>query len=128
QRVLVLNSKHVTGLLKEVKNFYKDYANIGTGEVRGLLYGFKTFVFDQMPFYKKADSTKASYGTVFASATHTPASFAFYGPDMFRAQGSTKMYFDKPDTQNQQSAVNYRHYYLVSPRKTRGIGALISGS
>lgn len=126
QRILVLNSKHVTGLLKEVKNFYKDYANIGTGQVNALLYGFKTYVYNNMPFYKKADDKKASFGAVFSGTDHVPASFAFYAPDMFRAQGSTKMYFDEPDTQNQMSAVNYRHYYLVSPRKTRAIGALVN--
>lgn len=127
-RILVLNTKHVTGILKEVKNFYQDFANIGTGQVRSLFYGFKVYVYHNNPFYLAADNTKVSYGAVFAPATHNVASIAFYAPDMFRAEGDTKMYYDEPDTQNQASAVNYRHYYLVSPKKSRAIGALVTSN
>lgn len=126
QRILVLNTQHVTSILKEVKNFYQDFANVGTGQIKSLFYGFKVYVYHQMPFYLAADNTKVSFGAVFNPATHNVASVAFYAPDMFRAEGSTKMYYDEPDTQNQASAVNYRHYYLVSPKKARAIGALVT--
>lgn len=125
-RILVLNTKHNTHLVKEVKDFYKDYINIGTGKLMPLFHGFKVFLYHEMPFYLSADNTKVSFGAVFDSAVHSAASIAFYAPDMFRAEGSTKMYYDEPDTQNQASAVNYRHYYLVSPKKARAIGALVS--
>ena len=126
QRILVLNTQHVTGLLKEVKNFYQDFANVGTGQIRSLFYGFKVYVYHNMPFYLASNSTKVSFGAVLNPAIHNGASIAFYAPDMFRAEGATKMYYDEPDTQNQASAVNYRHYYLVSPKKARAIGALIT--
>ncbi len=127
-RILVLNTQHVTGILKEVKNFYQDFANIGTGQIKSLFYGFKVYVYHQMPFYLAANNTKVSFGAVFNPATHSTASIAFYAPDMFRAEGDTKMYYDEPDTQNQASAVNYRHYYLVSPKKARAIGALVTAN
>ncbi|MDP2060372.1 MAG: hypothetical protein U1C58_06260 [Flavobacteriaceae bacterium] len=126
QRVLVLNTKHNTGILKEVKDFYKDYLNIATGQLRPLFHGFRIYLYHEMPFYLDADSTKVAFGAVFDPLIHVEASVAFYAPDMFRAEGMTKMYFDEPDTQNQASAVNYRHYYLVSPKKARAIGALVS--
>lgn len=126
QRILVLNTQHVTGILKEVKNFYQDFANIGTGQIRSLFYGFKVYVYHNNPVYLASNNTKVSYGAVFNPATHNKASIAFYAPDMFRAEGQTKMYYDEPDTQNQASAVNYRHYYLVSPKKARAIGALVT--
>lgn len=125
-RILVLNTQHVTGILKEVKNFYQDFANVGTGQIRSLFYGFKVYVYHNNPFYLAADNTKVSFGAVFNPATHNVASVVFYAPDMFRAEGSTKMYYDEPDTQNQASAVNYRHYHLVSPKKARAIGALVT--
>lgn len=125
-RILVLNTQHVTGILKEVKNFYQDFANVGNGQIRSLFYGFKVYVYHNNPFYLAADNTKVSFGAVFNPATHNVASVAFYAPDMFRAEGATKMYYDQPDTQNQASAVNYRHYYLVSPKKARAIGALVT--
>lgn len=128
QRILVLNSKHVTSLLKEVKNFYQDFANIGTGQIRSLFYGFKVYVYHNMPFYLASNNTKVSFGAVFNPATHNVASVAFYAPDMFRAEGSTKMYFDEPNTQTRFTALNYNHRYLVSPKKARAIGALVTSN
>lgn len=125
-RVLVLNTVHNTGIVKEVKDFYKDYLNIATGQLRPLFHGFKVYLYHAMPFYLAADNTKVSFGAVFNPAIHNVASVVFYAPDMFRAEGSTKMYYDEPDTQNQAAAVNYRHYYLVSPKKARAIGALVT--
>lgn len=126
QRILVLNTTHNTGIVKEVKDFYKDYLNIETGKLRPLWNGFKVYLYHAMPFYLAIDNTKVSFGAVFNPATHNVASVAFYAPDMFRAEGTTKMYFDEPDTQNQSSAINYRHYYLVSPKKARSIAALVT--
>lgn len=128
KRILVLNTVHNTGIVKEVKDFYKDYLNIATGQLRPLFHGFKVYLYHAMPFYLAADNTKVSYGAVFNPATHNVASVAFYAPDMFRAEGSTTMYYDQPDTQNQASAVNYRHYYLVSPKKARAIAALVTSN
>lgn len=127
-RILVLNTKHNTGLLKEVKNFYKDYLTVETGKLKPLFHGFKVYLYHEMPFYVAATKVKASYGALFNSATHNVASIAFYAPDMFRAEGSTKMYYDEPDTQTHASAVNYGHRYLVSPKKARAIAALVTAN
>lgn len=128
-RILVLNTKHVSDILKEVKNFYKDYANIGkAAELKALFYGFKTYVYHNNPFYVAATNTKAAYGAVFNPATHNVASVAFYAPDMFRAEGSTKMYYDEPNTQTRFTALNYNHRYLVSPKKARSIAALVTSN
>lgn len=125
-RILVLNTQHNTGIVKEVKDFYKDYLNIATGQLRPLFHGFKVYLYHAMPFYLAADNTKVSFGAVFNPAIHNVASVAFYAPDMFRAEGSTKMYYDEPTTQNHAAAVNYRHYYLVSPKKARAIAAIVT--
>lgn len=128
QRVLVLNTKHVTGILKEVKNFYKDYANIERGQLKSLFYGFKVYVFHKMPTYLAANNTKVAFKALFNPNTQNEASVAFYAPDMFRAEGSTKMYFDEPDTQNRFTAVNYNHKYLVLPKKNRAIAAIVTAN
>ncbi len=124
-RVLVLSSDHLTDLLIEDKNLYKNYVNTKTGELQPLLYGFNVFTYFNMPNFTIGTKAKTSFGAV-ATSNESAASVAFYAPDMFRATGATKMYYDKPDTQNQRSAFNYRHYYLVAPMKQRAIGALIS--
>ncbi len=124
-RVLVLSSDHLTDLLIEDKDLYKNYVNTKTGELQPLLYGFKVFTYFNMPYFTIGTKAKTSFGAV-ATSNESAASVAFYAPDMFRATGMTKMYYDKPDTQNQRTAFNYRHYYLVAPMKQRAIGALIS--
>ncbi|MDT8346662.1 MAG: hypothetical protein RQ756_02575 [Flavobacteriaceae bacterium] len=128
QRVLVLNTKHNTGIIKEVKDFYKDYLNIGTGQLRPLFHGFRVYLYHNMPFYLASNNTKVSFGAEFDPLLHNAASVAYYAPDMFRAEGDTRMYFDEPDTQNQASAVNYRHYFLVAPKKARAIGAIVTAN
>lgn len=127
-RILVLNTLHNTAIVKEVKNFYKDYLNVATGALRPLFHGFKVYLYHEMPFYLASNKTKVSFGAVFNPLTHSVASVAFYAPDMFRAEGATKMYYDEPDTQNQAAAVNYRQYYLVSPKKARAIAALVTAN
>jgi hypothetical protein len=128
-RILVFHTTHVSGILKEVKNFYKDYANTEKGmQLKALFYGFRVYVYHNNPFYVAATGVKASYGAVFNPATHNVASVAFYAPDMFRAEGATKFYYDEPDTQNQAAAINYRHYFLVAPKKARSIGALVTSN
>jgi uncharacterized membrane protein (DUF485 family) len=128
QRILVLNTKHVTGILKEVKNFYKDYANIEKGTLKSLFYGFKVYVYHNNPKYLAVAKTKVSFGAVANPATQNDASIAFYAPDMFKAEGMTKMYYDIPTTQNHASAVNYRHFFLVSPKKARAVAALVTSN
>ena len=56
------------------------------------------------------------------------ASVAFYVPRMFRAQGSTKMYYNEARTnpQTQESLVNFRHYEITMPKKQEAIGAIYS--
>ncbi len=125
-RILVLNTVHNTGIVKEVKDFYKDYLNIATGQLRPLFHGFKVYLYHAMPFYLASNNTKVSFGAVFNPTLHNVASVVFYAPDMFRAEGATKMYYDEADTQNQAAAVNYRHYYLAAPKKLRAIGALVT--
>ncbi len=125
ERVLVLSSDHVTDLLIEEKDLYKDYVNNQKGRLQPLLYGFKVFTYNDMPYFSMSKKTKVAFD---AEPTNqdAKASVAFYAPDMFRAKGATKMYYDKPDTAYQSTRINFRHYYLVAPMKQRAIGAIIN--
>lgn len=127
-RVVVLDDTHLFEMAKEDKSLFKDYIDIATGKLRPRLLGFQVFNYSDNPFYVTATGDKASFGTVFNGSTHNKASFAFYAPDMFRATGSTRMYFDEPDTKYQASFVNFRHYFLTSPRKARAIAALVTAN
>ena len=71
---------------------------------------------------------KQALGTAPVVGSIYQASVAFHTSRVFKATGSTTFYYSeaKNDPQYQRSLVNYRHYYVVLPKKVEAIGAIIS--
>ena len=126
-RRLVLCPDHVNDLLAASQTFREQY-NIdrNTGRV-GMLYGFNIYQYAKTPLYSAAGKKKALDAT--ASDGEFACSLAFYTPRVFKATGSTKMYYSEASTdpQNQRSLISFRHYYLVMPKKADACAAIISG-
>ena len=83
----------------------------------GKLYGFDIYEFANTPIYSSAGVKKAIGAS--ASDGDKQCSFAFYGPRVFKATGSTKMYYHtaEGDPENQQNTINFRHYFIAMPKK-----------
>lgn len=117
-RRLVLCPDHVNDLLLASQNFREQY-NIdrNTGKV-GSLYGFQIYEFANNPLYTTAGAKKAVGAT--ADAGEYQCSFAFYTPRVFKATGSTKMYYSEAatDPQNQRSLISFRHRFICMPKKS----------
>ncbi len=124
-RVLVLCPDHVNDLLEADQSFKDKYYNYTTGKLLNM-FGFEVYTYVNCPYFTK-EGVKVAYD-VTPAATDLKGSFAFYRPLMFRAQGSTKMYYSEARTspQTQESLVNFRHYYIVLPKKQLAIGAIYS--
>lgn len=126
-RRLVLCPDHVNDLLLVSQNFREQY-NIdrNTGKV-GMLYGFAIYEYANTPTYTTA-GTKKALGAA-ASDGEFQCSFAFYTPRVFKATGSTKMYYSEASTdpQNQRSLINFRHYFLCMPKKEDAGVVMMSG-
>lgn len=124
-RVLVLCPDHVNDLLEADQSFKDKYYNYTTGKLLNM-FGFEVYTYVNCPYYTK-EGVKVSYN-VAPAATDLKGSFAFYRPLMFKAQGSTKMYYSEARTNptTQESLVNFRHYYIVLPKKLLAIGAIYS--
>ncbi|WP_287677161.1 hypothetical protein [Bacteroides sp.] len=124
-RRLVLCSDHVNDLLEEDQKFRDQYYNYTSGKIANM-YGFEVYEFENCPFYTK-EGTKVAFKTTPGGTDHQ-ASFCFYTKRLFRAQGSTKMYYRDAATNpdNQANEVNFRHYYVVLPKKNEAIGAIYS--
>lgn len=124
-RRLVLCPDHVNDLLLQDQKFAEQYYNYTTGKIANL-YGFQVYEFVNNPVYKTA-GTKVAFGTA-AGANEFQASVAFYGKMTFKATGSTKMYYSeaKTDPENQRSLINFRHYFIVLPKKKEAIAAIMS--
>lgn len=124
-RRLVLCPDHVNDLLEQDQSFKDKYYNYTTGKLMNM-YGFEIYTFVNAPYFNK-NGVKLAYNAV-PTATDHKGSFAFYVPRMFRAQGSTKMYYSEAATSptTQENLVNFRNYDIVLPKKMEAIGAIYS--
>lgn len=121
-RRLVLCSDHVNDLLTLDQKFAEQYYNYTTGKIANM-YGFEVYEFANNPYY----STGGVKGTL-GSTDGYQASFAFYTQRVFKATGSTKMYYSEAatDPQNQRSLINFRHYFICMPKLVDAVGAIYS--
>lgn len=126
-RRLVLCTDHVNDLLETDQRFKEQY-NIdrGNGTV-GRQYGFDIYEFANNPLYTTAGMKKAVGAS--AETGEFQCSFAFYVPRVFKATGSTKMYFSEAttDPEYQRNKINFRHYFVCLPKKADAGGVIRSG-
>ena len=116
-RRLVLCNDHVNDLLETDQKFKEQY-NINRNEgTVGRLYGFDIYEFCNNPLYTTAGVKKAVLAT--AGTGEFQCSFAFFTQRVFKATGSTKMYWSPAETdpEYQRNKVNFRHYFIAMPKK-----------
>ena len=116
-RRLVLCPDHVNDLLEADQNFKEQY-NINRGEgTVARMYGFDIYTFGNNPYYTTAGVKKAVGST--AETGEFQCSFAFYTKRVFKATGSTKMYWSaaENDPEYQRNKVNFRHYFICMFKK-----------
>ena len=117
RRRLVLCPDHVNDLLLADQKFKEQY-NINQTEGKiGRLYGFDIYEFGNNPLYDTSGNKKAVGAT--ASAGEFQCSFAFYTQRVFKATGSTKMYYSPAETdpEYQRNKINFRHYFICMFKK-----------
>ena len=126
-RRLVLCPDHVNDLLLASQNFREQY-NIdrNTGKV-GKLYGFDIYEYANTPLYTQAGVKKALGAN--AEKGEFQCSFAFYPPRVFKATGSTKMYYSEASTdpEYQRNKISFRHYFICMPKKEDAGVVMASG-
>ena len=116
-RRLVLCPDHVNDLLETDTKFLGAY-NINQTEGKiARLYGFDIYTFGNNPIYTTQGEKKAVGAT--ASTGEFQCSFAFYTKRVFKATGSTKMYWSaaESDPEYQRNKVNFRHYFICMFKK-----------
>lgn len=127
QRRLVLCPDHVNDLL-EADQAFKEMYNINRADgTVGKLFGFEIYESNYNPTYSTTGQKNAVGAT--AKTGEFQASFAFYLPRVFKATGSTKMYYSPAETdpQQQRNLISYRHYFICLPKKEDAGGAIYSG-
>lgn len=125
-RRLVLCNDHVNDLLSVSENFERQY-NIDRKEgVVGRLYGFDIYEYYNNPVYTTA-GVKKKVGEL-GTTGEFQCSFAFYTQRVFKATGSTKMYYSAAETDptHQQNLINFRHYFIAMPKKNDAGAVMMS--
>ena len=126
-RRLVLTTDHVNDLLAISESFTRQY-NLDTVNGRcSRLFGFDIYEYANCPVFDSS-GVKQALGTA-ESGDKFQASFAFYTGRVFKATGSTKMYFSeaKTDPENQRNLINFRHYFIAMNKKSDASVTLYNG-
>ncbi|MGM9753841.1 MAG: hypothetical protein ACI3ZK_07330 [Candidatus Cryptobacteroides sp.] len=116
-RRLVLCPSHVNDILGWSEEFTRQYNMDNINGRVGRLYGFDIYESAYNPFYT-SNGNKKALGTT-PGAGEFQASFAFYTKRVFKATGSTKMYYSRAETdpEFQRNKINFRHYFIAMPKK-----------
>lgn len=126
-RRLVLCPDHVNDLLLVDQRFREQY-NIdrNTGKV-GNLYGFQIYEYGNNPVYTAAGKKKAVGAT--SETGEFQCSFAFYVPRVFKATGSTTVYYNESqkDPEYQRNKIAFRHYFICLFKKADAGVVMTSG-
>lgn len=116
-RRLVLCPEHANDMLLWDENFARQY-NIdnNTGKI-ARLYGFDIYEFNGNPLYTTAGVKKAVGSS--ADTGEFQCSFAFWTKRVFKATGSTKMYYSDASTDpfNHRSVVDFLHRFICLFKK-----------
>lgn len=124
-RRLVLCDDHINDMLLFDQKFKDQYYDYESGKIAKIA-SFEIYEYGVMPDYDAAGVKKA-FGSI-PNATDYNASVAFLLKRMFKANGSTKMYWsaaeNDPDTH--QNKVNFETRAIYLPQKLEAIGAIRS--
>lgn len=127
-RRLVLCADHVNDLLKRNKTFKEQYHDYKTGKIMDM-YGFAVYTYVSNPYFTP-EGVKIAFGKEGEVESKYQASVAFWAEGMFKASGTTKMYYSESEKspQTQESLINFRHRFIVLPKKQEAIGAIVSAT
>lgn len=123
-RYIILHPKHVSDLLLEDIELFKDLTNIKDGEPHKFA-GFGCYQFAQMPTYKTVGGklTKVPFAD---AATTQFASVAFYAKEVMKADGDVYMYASVDDPKERGTIVGFDKRFVALPIRGKGIGAIVS--
>ena len=123
---VLLCADHVNDLLADDQKFRDQYHNYSTGVI-SKMYGFDIYEYPKNPYFTQAKAKVAFTGT--PAATDKEASVFFFVPRMFKAKGSTKMYYSKSenDTLNKRNLISFTNRWIALPQKAaKAVGAIVS--
>lgn len=126
KRYIILQSKHVSDLLREDVSLFKEITNIRSGEPFEFA-GFGFYAFPTMPMYRTVAGvlTKVPYGEDVEDGDMF-ASVAFQADEVMKADGEIYMYATVDDPRERGTIVGFDKRFISLPIRNKGIGAIVS--
>jgi len=120
-RYLVLHPSHVSDLLLQDIELFKELTNIKDGEPMRFA-GFGCFTFPDMPTYDTTGEKIPFAGT----DTNSFASVAFQANEVMKADGDIFMYSTINDPRERGTIVGFDKRFVAVSIRGKGIGAIVS--
>ena len=125
KRMLVLNPKHTRDLINENIDAFKDLLEFNADGTPKKIAGFGVVEFTKNPVYDATTNQKKAWGAAPLS-TDSYCSFAFYGDEVMKADGTPYMYSKIDDPELRGTIVGFDLRFICLPIRNKAIGALIS--
>jgi len=125
-RYIVLHPKHVTDLLLQDMELFKNLTEIKDGKPFNFA-GFGFYSFAQMPVYTVQDKvlTKLAFNAVKPENAQF-ASVAFYAEEVMKADGEIYMYSKEDDPGERATIVGFDKRFVALPIRGKGVGTIVS--
>ena len=126
-RYIVLHPTHVTDLMLEDLQLFKELTEIREGEPVKFA-GFGTFQFPYMPKYTRTGAEKPLTKTDFnvEAVNGSIVSVAFQKDEVMKADGTIDMFARVDDPEERGTIVGFQKRFIAMPIRNKGIGAIIS--
>ena len=126
-RYIVLHPTHVTDLMLEDLQLFKELTEIREGEPVKFA-GFGTFQFPYMPKYTRTGAeeplTKSDFNV--EAVNGSIVSVAFQKDEVMKADGTIDMFARVDDPEERGTIVGFQKRFIAMPIRNKGIGAIIS--
>lgn len=126
-RVLVLDSLAQEQLRNEDRNLFNQMMSHGDGSTVGSLYGFRVYVYENLPLYAAA-GTKKAYGSTYSATDRYTRALAFHKDEVMKAVGSLDMFERLRDPDARGDIIGFQQRFLALPIRSKAIGAIVTAT
>ena len=127
ERYIVLHPKHVTDLLLQDLDTFKNITNVKDGKPFNFA-GFGFYSFANMPFYTINEDgilSKVPFGAIPQDGAQI-ASVAFHAGEVMKADGQIYMYSKEDDPEERATIEGFDKRFVALPIRGKGVGAIVS--
>ncbi len=124
-RFLILHPSHLSDLILEDKNAFKDITDMVEGLPKRFA-GFNILQFSRPATYNHATMVKKTFAAAAVPATDTFCSFAFHKDEVMKADGAVQLYQRVDDPLERGTIVGFDKRFIAVPIRNQAIGAIVS--